>query len=517
MQGTRIRLLIGGLLLAGVGGNVHSEALQPDPAWQEGKLDNGLSWQVLATPQRPSDRIELRMLVNTGSLIESTQQTGFAHLLPRLALTQSETLTPGQLQSFFQQVINPAKPLPLVVTSYDYTSYNLSLPNNRPDLLKDSLHWLASTVGKLPVNEATVTQALQSGSVSSLMMTLPVDTGDAWWRYRLKGSTLLGHDPGKTPAAPVDANQLKSFYHQWYTPDAVTLYVVGNVDGRALNEQIARAFSSLQGKRETPATVPTLSPLPTTPVALISDVLKQDDLSLIWDTPWQPIRDSQAMLRYWRSDLAREALFWHLKQALGGSALKNSVNLSFDCQVQYQRSQCGIHLLAPQASMSKALNFVAAEMAVLREKGIDNKEFTALIEQKNGQLARLFATYARTDTDILMSQRLRSQQSGVVDISPEAYQKLRQEFLNTASLEVLNQELRVQLSRQPTLVLRQPRGEEEGDVKALAAAYNQALGLASDDVAPPADVVPADTPAATVPDVTPKSELTAPAQTPSAN
>lgn len=41
MQGTKIRLMVGGLLLAAASSSVHSEALQPDPAWQEGKLDNG--------------------------------------------------------------------------------------------------------------------------------------------------------------------------------------------------------------------------------------------------------------------------------------------------------------------------------------------------------------------------------------------------------------------------------------------------------------------------------------------
>ncbi len=48
MQGTRIRLIVGGLLLAAASSNVQAEALQPDPAWQQGKLENGFSWQLLA-------------------------------------------------------------------------------------------------------------------------------------------------------------------------------------------------------------------------------------------------------------------------------------------------------------------------------------------------------------------------------------------------------------------------------------------------------------------------------------
>lgn len=62
--------------------------------------------------------------------------------------------------------------------------------------------------------------------------------------------------------------------------------------------------------------MPTLTPLPQQPVSLISEQVKQDTLSIMWDSPWHPIRDSQSLLRYWRGDLAREALFWHLQQTL---------------------------------------------------------------------------------------------------------------------------------------------------------------------------------------------------------
>ncbi|MBZ3655939.1 insulinase family protein [Salmonella enterica subsp. enterica serovar Kentucky] len=82
MQGTKIRLLAGSLLMLASAGYVQADALQPDPAWQQGTLANGLQWQVLATPQRPSDRIEVRLRVNTGSLTESTQQSGFSHAIP---------------------------------------------------------------------------------------------------------------------------------------------------------------------------------------------------------------------------------------------------------------------------------------------------------------------------------------------------------------------------------------------------------------------------------------------------
>lgn len=479
MQYTKWRLMIGGLALAMVGTSVHSETLQPDPAWQEGKLANGFSWQILATPQRPSDRIELRMIVNTGSLSESAPQTGYAALLPRLALADSKGFSATALHDFWQQAIDPVHPLPAAITSYDYTSYNLSLPNNRPELLKEALRWLANTAADLEINDATVAAALQGQD--KRVATLPSEASDPWWRYRLKGSNLLGHEPGRPVTLPLAAAKLQQFYHQWYTPDAMTLYVVGNVDARALSEQINQSFGSLPGKREMPATVPALPALAAAPLNLIADDAKQDTLSLIWDAPWQPIRDSQMLLRYWKSDLAREVLFWHLQQALANSALKETVNLSFNCQVQYQRSQCAIHLDTPQAALSKTLAFITEKMAAVRNEGVSQQAFDTLLAQKHEQLSHLFATYARTNTDVLMSQRLRSQQSGVVDIAPEAYQKLRQAFLNGMTLDELNQELHAILSREPAMVLRQPRGETEENVGKMLENYNQIMGLVGEE------------------------------------
>ncbi len=54
---------------------------------------------------------------------------------------------------------------------------------------------------------------------------------------------------------------------------------------------------------------------------------------------------------------------------------------------------------------------IARELAKVREKGLPEEEFKALMAQKNLELQKLFATYARADTDILIGQRLRSRQN----------------------------------------------------------------------------------------------------------
>ncbi|RCW98497.1 MULTISPECIES: pitrilysin family protein [Kosakonia] len=482
MQGTKIRLLTGGLLMLAAVGYVQADALQPDPAWQQGTLANGFQWQVLATPQRPSDRIEIRLSIDTGSLTEGSQQSGFSHFIPRVALTHSGRLEPSQVRSLWQQGIDPKRPLPPALVSYEYTQYNLSIPNNRSDLLKEAMVYLADAAGNLTITPETVNHALAS---NDMVATWPPDTKDSWWRYRLKGSPLLGHDPAGTLKEPVDAAQLKGFYEKWYTPDAMTLIVVGNVDSRAIAEQIGKTFGELKGKRQTPAPVATLSPLPRQSVSLMSEGVTQDRLSIMWDSAWQPIRESAALERYWRADLAREALFWHIQQNLSKNNAKE-IGLGFDCRVLFQRAQCAINVDSPNDKLNTNVGVIARELAKVREKGLPEEEFKALIAQKNLELQKLFATYARASTDILISQRMRSLQNQVVDIAPEQYQKLRQNFLNNLTPQMLNQDLHQQLSQDMALVLLQPKGEPEFNMKDLQATWDEVMAPPADNAAAPA-------------------------------
>ncbi len=97
-----------------------------------------------------------------------------------------------------------------------------------------------------------------------------------WWRYRLKGSTMLGH--AAPLKQPIDVAQLKDFYQNG-TPrrhDADR--------GECRQPQRCRANQRpwrSEGQAGNPAAVPTLSPLPTVPVSIMTNAVRQDKPSIM--------------------------------------------------------------------------------------------------------------------------------------------------------------------------------------------------------------------------------------------
>ncbi|UNH39105.1 M16 family metallopeptidase [Moellerella wisconsensis] len=472
MQGMKVRYYISGLLLS-VAGVVSAEPLQPDPAWQQGKLENGFSWQLLQTPQRPNDRVQLRLAIKTGSLTEDVSEKGYSYLIPKMALYQpTESLPAEKLQNLWRNAIDPTLPMPPAVVSYDFTLYSLSLPNNKPELLKDALKWLAESAAGGQFTQQALQTALTSSDIP--VATLPMDVNDPVWRVRLKGSSMVGYDPGLKPTDSVNINSLNQFYQKWYTPDMMTLYIAGHVDGRMLSDVIQQNFASLEGKRSEPVPVASLSPLKPQAVNLLTDREVTDSLALIWDIDWLPIKDSRVLKNYWQQDIAREALYRSLQQVFA-KKFAEEVRPELDCRVQYQRASCTLTIFAPADKMAQASELLMNELASINKNGIAPELFDSMIQEKQSQLSQLFAAYARTSTDVLINQRLTSQQNNVIDIAPEQYQRFRQAFLAIQNLEQMNMEVRRLLSQEPALVLVQPRSKQLLDAEQLRLQFEKVL------------------------------------------
>ncbi|HFD3738470.1 TPA: hypothetical protein ACF3RY_007272, partial [Pseudomonas aeruginosa] len=242
-----------------------------------------------------------------------------------------------------------------------------------------------------------------------------------------------------------------------------------------LSDSISQTFSSLEGRRSEPVSVAVLSTVKPQSIDILQEQLAQDTLSLIWDIDWIPIKDSNILLRYWASDLAREAVYRSLQKTFNQKFNQGEVVSGLDCRVQYQKATCTLSVSAAPEKMAAVTDIVINELATINQNGIPAELFDDMMKEKQVQLSQLFAAYARTSTDVLISQRLISQQNGVVDIAPEQYQRLRQSFLASQSLEQVNMEARRLLSQEAAFVLAQPKDKQTMDAEQIRQKFIKAL------------------------------------------
>lgn len=90
--------------------------------------------------------------------------------------------------------------------------------------------------------------------------------------------------------------------------------------------------------------------------------------------------------------------------------------------------------------MKAVTDTLLAELSAINDKGVSQTIFEQIVQEKQQQLDQLLAAYARVSTDILINQRLISQQNGVIDIAPEQFQRLRQTFLAELTPAVITED-----------------------------------------------------------------------------
>src|SRR6185503_6173321 len=97
----------------------------------------------------PPGRTGMYMQVSTGSLNETERQRGIAHYLEHMAFNGSENFKPGTLVPFFQSMGMTFGRDQNAFTSYDETTYQLSLPSVEPETLSKGMTYFKDVAGGL--------------------------------------------------------------------------------------------------------------------------------------------------------------------------------------------------------------------------------------------------------------------------------------------------------------------------------------------------------------------------------
>ncbi len=234
-----------------------TDKLPVAPEIKMGKLANGLTYYIRKN-SRPEKKVELRLAVKAGSILEDDDQQGLAHFTEHMAFNGSQHFKKNDLVSFLQSIGVKFGADLNAYTGFDETVYILPIPVDKPENLEQGFLVLedwASTVSfetqEIEKERGVVLEEERLGKGAQERMfkkTLPLILEGSKYAVRLpigKSNILKTFKP----------ESIKRFYKDWYRPDLMAVLVVGDIDPAEAETLIKKHFEKLKSPaKERPRT-----------------------------------------------------------------------------------------------------------------------------------------------------------------------------------------------------------------------------------------------------------------------
>ena len=222
-----------------------NDTLPVDPHVKVGKLANGLTYYIRQN-KKPEQKVELRLVVNAGSILEDDDQQGLAHLSEHMAFNGTKHFKKNDIISFLQSIgVSFGSDLN-AYTSFDETVYILPIPTDNPSnidkgfqILDDWAQHVTDSADDIDGERPIVLEESRLGKGARDRINKKV------YPLLLAGSKYAERLPiGKDSIiknAPYSA--LRKFYHDWYWPNLMAVIVVGDIDPAKAESLIKKYFS----------------------------------------------------------------------------------------------------------------------------------------------------------------------------------------------------------------------------------------------------------------------------------
>jgi zinc protease len=231
-----------------------TDKLPADPAVKIGKLPNGLTYYIRKNV-KPEKKLELRLAVNAGSVLENNDQRGLAHFMEHMGFNGSKNFPKNELVDFLQKSGVEFGADLNAYTSFDETVYILPVPTDDPEVVEKGFTVLEDWAFNNLFDKAEVEKErgvvleesrLSKGSFERMSRQ--------YFPKLFNGSKYAERLPiGKDEVLKNFKHEtLKSFYKNWYRPSLMAVIVVGDIDPAEAEKKIIAHF----GKFKDPANAP---------------------------------------------------------------------------------------------------------------------------------------------------------------------------------------------------------------------------------------------------------------------
>ena len=243
------------LMLTFISGMAQPKSTDPlpiSPDIKTGTLPNGLKYYIKRNT-KPEKKMELRLAVNTGSILEDDNQLGLAHFTEHMAFNGSKNFKKNELVSFLQSIGVKFGAHLNAYTSFDETVYMLNIPLDKPDNMEKGLLVLEDWAGGISFDPAEIEKERgvvleesrgRKGAQDRMMEKVyPKLFVGSKYAERLP----IGKDEILKTFKP---EVIKKFYKDWYRPNLMAVVAIGDFDVADMEGRIKAHFGKLKNNKK---------------------------------------------------------------------------------------------------------------------------------------------------------------------------------------------------------------------------------------------------------------------------
>jgi zinc protease len=229
----------------------YKQAIPLDPNVKTGKLKNGLTYYIKRNT-KPENKVDLRLVINAGSILEDDKQLGLAHFMEHMNFNGTKRFPKNKLVDYLQSIGVKFGQHLNAYTSFDETVYFLPIPSDSPEKLENGFNiiedWAFNanlTPEEIDKERGVVLEEYRLGLGAQKRMMgkfLPKLMYKSHYADRLP----IGK---KEILEKFKYDELISFYKDWYRPDLMCVIVVGDIDVAEMEKKIKTHFENYQNPK----------------------------------------------------------------------------------------------------------------------------------------------------------------------------------------------------------------------------------------------------------------------------
>ncbi|MFN5168578.1 MAG: M16 family metallopeptidase [Cyclobacteriaceae bacterium] len=435
------------------------EKLPIDPQVKVGKLANGLTYYIRQNG-KPENKVELRLVVNAGSILEDDDQQGLAHFTEHMAFNGTKNFKKNDLVSYLQSIGVKFGADLNAYTSFDETVYILPIPTDKKENVEKGFQvledWASNVLfdgEEIEKERGVVLEESRLGKGAQDRMR------KQYFPKLFEGSKYADRLPiGKEDILKnFKHDVIKRFYKDWYRPDQMAVVVVGTLEPAEAERLVKQHFEKLKNpakprKRE-------LFPVPPrskTEAMVITDKENPNSILQIVGSP-QPFREAATLGEY-RLSIVKNMVQAMVSERLQELTQKAEPPFVFGGSIQggfirnYESYQS--FALLSKAGIEPAVTAIVVENERARRFGFTKGELERTKKNLLKQLERSYNERDKTESERYASEYIRNflAQEPMPGIENEFnYYK---QFSETITLEEVNQYAATQIpANQGKLVL----------------------------------------------------------------